>query len=86
MNRRLIISALIAASVAGFSNAANAGGLFGDLVPGIGPAVIDCPVDRRPAQSGPVGGPAPVPAGPFYPPAPPLIYTAPPRVRVGPMW
>jgi hypothetical protein len=85
MNRRLIIPALIAASVAGFSNAANAS-FLADLVPEIGPAVIDCPVDRRPAQGGPVGGPAPVPAGPFYPPAPPLIYTAPPRVRVGPMW
>jgi hypothetical protein len=87
MNRRLTISAaLIAASVAGFSNAANAGGFLGDLVPGIGPAVIDCPVDRRPAQGGPVGGPAPLPVGPFYSPAPPPIYMAPPRVRVGPLW
>jgi hypothetical protein len=41
MNRRLIISALIAASVAGFSNTANAGGFLADIIRPVAPGVAD---------------------------------------------
>jgi hypothetical protein len=89
MNTRLIISALIAVSVAGFSNAANAGGgFFANVIRPVAPGIADAADDWsreaqrrssdasvlnqalcgvpclrsdqpfRPAQGGPIGGPA----------------------------